>query len=171
MIKIHEIKSKNKEMVTSSLFHIYLSTFTVYNRLNIMELSTMNNLVMSNHERRKFLRFYCSIPSELVELEGKNNLVEGATVLDFSNEGLKLSVNFVEPNPGSETEVVLYIPHKQLITSLTGQVIWSKHVKNKMEVGLKIKDIEKQGMKDILDWVLPRWLEKEKKIREGLFIV
>ncbi len=130
----------------------------------------MNNQVISNHERRKFLRFYCSIPSELVELEGKNNLVEGATVLDFSNEGLKLSVNFVEPNPGSETEVMLYIPHKQLITSLTGQVIWSKHVKNKMEVGLKIKDIEKQGMKDILDWVFPRWLEKEKKIREGLFI-
>ena len=158
-------------METSPDFNIYLSTFAVSNLLNIMELSTMNNLVMSNHERRKFLRFYCSIPSELVELEGKNNLVEGATVLDFSNEGLKLSVNFVEPNPGSETEIVLYIPHKQLITSLTGQVIWSKHVKNKMEVGLKIKDIEKQGMKDILDWVFPRWLEKEKKIREGLFIV
>ncbi len=131
----------------------------------------MNNQVMSNHERRKLLRFYCSIPSELVELEGKNNLVEGATVLDFSNEGLRLSVNFVEPSPGSTTEVMLYIPHKQLITSLTGQVIWSKHVKNKMEIGLKIKEIEKQGTKDVLDWVFPRWLEKEKKIRDGLFIV
>jgi len=117
------------------------------------------------------LRFYCSIPSELVELEGKNNLVEGATVLDFSNEGLRLSVNFVEPSPGSTTEVMLYIPHKQLITSLTGQVIWSKHVKNKMEIGLKIKEIEKQGTKDVLDWVFPRWLEKEKRIRDGLFIV
>jgi len=122
-------------------------------------------------EKRKFLRFYCSIPSEVVELEGRNNFVEGATVVDFSNEGLKLSINFVEPHPGSKTEVVLYVPHKQLITSLTGEVVWSKYIRNKLEVGLKIRDMQNQGRKDIFDWVFPRWLEKEKRNREPVILL
>lgn len=122
-------------------------------------------------ERRKLLRFGCSIPSEVMTLEGKPSLVEGARVIDFSSEGLKLSVNFIDPNPGSSTEVMLYIPHKQLITSLTGEVVWSKHIKNKLEVGLKIKEIENQGRKDILDWVFARWLEKEKRNREPIVLL
>jgi len=122
-------------------------------------------------ERRKFLRFYCSIPSEVMTLEGKSCLVSGATVSDFSSEGLKLSVNFVDPHPGSITEVMLYIPNKQIITSLTGEVVWSKHIKNKLEVGLRIKDMEIQGRKDIFDWVFPRWLEKERKNREPIILL
>ncbi len=122
-------------------------------------------------ERRKFLRFYCSIPSEVMTLEGKSGLVNGATVSDFSSEGLKLSVDFVDPRPGSITEVMLYIPNKQIITSLTGEVVWSKHIKNKLEVGLRIKDMESQGRKDILDWVFPRWLEKEKRNREPVVLI
>ena len=121
-------------------------------------------------ERRKFLRFHCSIPSEVMTLEGKAGLVNGARVIDFSNEGLKLSVDFVDPHPGSITEVMLYVPHKQIITSLTGEVVWSKHIKNKLEVGLRIKDMESQGRKDIFDWVFPRWLEKEKRNREPVIL-
>ena len=123
------------------------------------------------NERRKFLRFYCSIPSEVMTLEGKSGLVNGATVSDFSSEGLKLSVNFVDPPPGSITEVMLYIPNKQIITSLTGEVVWSKHIKNKLEVGLRIKDMESQGRKDIFDWVFARWLEKDKKNREPVILL
>ena len=122
-------------------------------------------------ERRKLLRFGCSIPSEVMTLEGKPSLVEEARVIDFSSEGLKLIVNFIDPHPGTSTEVMLYIPHKQLITSLTGEVVWSKHIKNKLEVGLKIKEIENQGRKDILDWVFPRWLEKEKRNREPIILL
>ncbi len=122
-------------------------------------------------ERRKFLRFYCAIPSEVMTLEGKSGLVNGATVSDFSSEGLKLSVNFVDPHPGSITEVMLYIPNKQIITSLIGEVVWSKHIKNKLEVGLRIKDMENQGRKDIFDWVFPRWLEKEKRNREPVILL
>ena len=122
-------------------------------------------------ERRKFLRFYCSIPSEVMTLEGKSGLVNGARVIDFSSEGLKLSVNFVDPHPGSITEVMLYIPHKQIITSLIGEVVWSKHIKNKLEVGLRIKDMENQGRKDIFDWVFPRWLEKERRNREPVILL
>ena len=122
-------------------------------------------------ERRKLLRFGCSIPSEVMTLEGKPNLVEEARVIDFSSEGLKLIVNFIDPHPGTSTEVMLYIPHKQLITSLRGEVVWSKHIRNKLEVGLKIREMEKQGRKDILDWVFPRWLEKERRNRETVILL
>ena len=122
-------------------------------------------------KRRKFLRFDCSIPSEVVELAGRRNLVERATVLDFSSEGLKLSVNFIDLHPGSSTELILFLPEKQLITSLTGEIIWSKYIKNKLEVGLKIKEMEKQKKKDILDWIFPKLLDKERRKREGIIII
>lgn len=116
-------------------------------------------------EKRKSLRYECLIPSDVLELEGNHNLIKGAAVLDFSREGLKLTVSFIEPNPGSNAELKLYLPERQFVTSLTGEIIWSRFTDNKLEVGLRIKDMENLGKKEILDWVLPKWIEKVKEKR------
>lgn len=120
-------------------------------------------------EKRKFLRFDCSIPSEVLKLDGNRNLVEGAKVINFSSEGLRLRVNFVTPKLGSSSDLKLYLPERQLIAFLSGEIVWYKFINNKLEVGLKIKDMKKEARGEVLNWVFPKWLEKEKRKQEDLY--
>lgn len=120
-------------------------------------------------ERRKCLRFGCSIPTEVIEVEGEHKLVQGAEVLDFSRDGLKLIVNFIAPEPGSNMALKLFLPEKQYVASVIGEIIWRKYVDNKLEVGIRIKQMENQAKGEVLSWVFPRWVEKEKKKKEALY--
>ncbi len=120
-------------------------------------------------ERRKFLRFDCSIPSEVLKVDGSRNLVEGAKVINFSHEGLRLRVNFLTPKIGCSSDLKLYLPEKQLIAFLSGEIVWYKFTNNRLEVGIKIKDMQNTARGEILNWVFPKWLEKEKKKHEELF--
>jgi len=115
-----------------------------------------------NKEKREFLRFKCLLPAEVVKIEGKANLVERVTAHDFSREGLKLTISF-NLNPGSNMELKLFLPEKNISSKLSGEVTWSKGAQNKMEVGLKIKEMDKRLKSEILNWVFPKWLEKERK--------
>ncbi len=120
-------------------------------------------------ERRKFLRFDCSIPSEVLKLNGNHNLVESAKVINFSSDGLRLRVSFETPKLGSSSELKLYLPEKQLVAFLSGEVVWCKFTNNKLEVGLKIKDMKREARGEVLNWVFPKWLEREKKRQEDLY--
>ena len=114
-----------------------------------------------NKEKREFLRFECLLPAEIVKIEGKDNLIERVTAHDFSREGLKLTISF-NLNPGSKMELKLFLPEKKMSSELSGEVTWSKGVQNKMEVGLRIKEMDKKLKSEILNWVFPKWLEKER---------
>lgn len=114
------------------------------------------------NEKRKFLRFDCLLPAELIKLEGKNDLIERATVHDFSREGLKLTINF-NINSGTVMELKLFLPEKKIHTTMTGEITWKKCVNNRMEVGLKIIDMDKKAKTEILNWVFPKWLEKKRE--------
>ena len=116
-------------------------------------------------DKRKSLRFDCVLPAELVELKGKKNLIGRATVKDFSNVGMKLTVNF-NLETRSPMDLKLYLPEKKLITSVSGEISWSRFKDKKLEIGLKIKNMDKKLKKEILDWVSPSWTqetEEEKK--------
>jgi len=118
-----------------------------------------------DEDKRKFLRFDCVLPAEVVELKGKKNIIGRATVKDFSNIGLKLTVNF-NLEPRSPMDLKLYLPEKKLTTSVSGEISWSRFKDKKLEIGLKIKDMDKKLKKEILDWISPSWTqetEEEKK--------
>jgi len=115
-------------------------------------------------ERRKYQRYKCLLPAEILKSGEKKSLLERATVRDFSREGLKLTINF-NLNLGSNMEIKVYLPEKNLITSIVGEIVWFKHAENRMEAGLKIKDMDQRVKEEILNWLLPKWLkdEAEKK--------
>ena len=114
-------------------------------------------------EKRKFLRFECLLPVELERLTGKDSLKAEATASDFSREGLKLSIDFINLKPGSNLDLKLYCPEKEEFTSLLGGVTWKKWVKGKLEVGIQIKEMDPIKKSEILNWIFPRWLEKERE--------
>ena len=117
----------------------------------------------SGKERRKYPRFECSIQSEVLDFKGKSHLIKNAKILDFSRQGFKLGLEFAIPRPGSEMTVKIVMPEKQMVTIVSGEVVWTKYYKNKMKVGLKLKEMDKRAKEDILGWVYSTWMEKKEK--------
>lgn len=113
-------------------------------------------------EKRKFLRFECLLPVDLVKVDGKNHISRKIEAHDFSREGIKLSINF-NIEMGSNMEVNLHIPEKKLSVPVTGEIIWVKSVDNRLEAGLQIKDMDNELKSEILNWIFPQWLEKKKE--------
>lgn len=117
-------------------------------------------------ERRKYPRYECSIRSEVLDFAGKRKLIKNAKILDFSRYGFKLGIDFTVPHPGSEMTIKVIIPEKQMVTIVSGEVVWTKYHKNKMKVGLKLKEMDKRAKEDILGWVYSTWMEKKEKRRK-----
>ena len=92
-------------------------------------------------------------PARLIKSGGKLKLIERISIHDFSREGLKLKINFVSLKPGSGMELELYFPEKGESTSLIAEIIWSKGMENSMELGLKIKEMDKETKNEILSWI------------------
>ncbi|MDH4258482.1 MAG: PilZ domain-containing protein [Candidatus Aminicenantes bacterium] len=116
-------------------------------------------------ERRKYPRYECSLRSEVLEFEGKKSLIKKATVLDFSREGLKVGLDLLIPSPGSRLTLKILIPERQIVTLVSGEVVWSKYHKNRLKIGLKIKDADKKTKENILELLYDKWLEKKEKRR------
>lgn len=112
-------------------------------------------------EKRKYARAKYLLPAELIDLEGKNIFTGRAKVKDFSDEGLKLSLNFSKLKPGSTVDLKIYLPEKKIITFLSAEVTWNRYITDSLELGLKIKDIDKNVKEEILNWIFPRWLKTE----------
>jgi hypothetical protein len=113
-----------------------------------------------SEEKRKSHRFKCFLPAEVLNSRGHQTLIEKATVRDFSRSGLKLTINF-RLEPGSKVGLKLFLPEKNLSVSLSGEIMWSKCSGDKLEAGLKISHMDKIVKDEILNWVLPAWLEIE----------
>lgn len=113
-------------------------------------------------EKRKHPRSKCLLPAEVLKAGERKTLLEKITVKDFSRQGLKLIINF-NLNLGSNMEIKLYLPEISLVTSILGEIVWIKHVENKVEAGLKIKDMDQRAKEEILNWLLPQWLKDEEE--------
>jgi hypothetical protein len=114
-------------------------------------------------ERRKDKRYKCLLPAHVIEAEGKERFVQRTTVHDFSHGGLKLVVNIVTLDPGSDVGLEVYVPEKGLKTLVNAEIAWKKMAEDKLEIGLKIKDMKKGEKKEILDWIAPVGAETKKK--------
>ncbi|TEU04127.1 MAG: PilZ domain-containing protein, partial [Candidatus Aminicenantes bacterium] len=95
------------------------------------------------------------------KIDGKNHLSKKVEAHDFSREGLKLSINF-DIKLGSNMEVNLQIPDKKLSVPVSGEIVWVKSVDNRLEAGLKIKNMNNELKSEILNWIFPQWLEKKR---------
>ena len=115
-----------------------------------------------DEDKRKSLRFECVLPAEVVELKGKKNIIGRATVKDFSKMGLKLTVNF-NLETRSPMELKLYLPEKKITTPVSGEISWSQFKDKKLEIGLKIREMDKELKKEILDWISPSWAQETKE--------
>jgi len=117
-------------------------------------------------ERRKDTRYRCLLPAQVLQAEGKEKLVQRTTVHDFSRGGCKLIVNIITPDPGADVELEVYVPEKGLKAPLRAEIAWKKMTGDKLEIGLKIKDMEKGAKNEILKWITPVGLEAKKKQRK-----
>jgi c-di-GMP-binding flagellar brake protein YcgR len=108
-----------------------------------------------SEERRKFKRYKCLLPAEVLKTGGGDKIVKRTTVHDFSRGGLKLVFNFIELDPGADIDLEVYVPEKGMRTSLKAEIAWKKFGENKMEVGLKIINMEEEAHNEILNWIAP----------------
>jgi c-di-GMP-binding flagellar brake protein YcgR len=117
-------------------------------------------------ERRKDKRYKCLLPAQVLQAEGKEKLVQRTTVHDFSRGGCKLIVNIITLDPGADVELEVYVPEKGLKTPLRTEIAWKKMEGDKLEIGLKIKNMKEEAKEEILKWIAPVGLEAKKKQRE-----
>ncbi|NIO49846.1 MAG: hypothetical protein GTN73_10490 [Candidatus Aminicenantes bacterium] len=117
-------------------------------------------------EKRKYTRSQCVLPVEVIKVEGKDHIAIRTTAHDFSDEGLKLTVN-LNLDPGSTMDLKLYLPEKKLSTLLSGEIIRVKSTDKKLEVGLRIKEIDDKLKSELLSWVFPKWQETDTKKKKG----
>ena len=133
--------------------------------LNRKALKNMINTEKTS-EKRRALRFGCKIHAKVVKIDGMQNFVEKVDIIDFSQNGFRLRVNFVAPNPGARIELKLFLHKKKYNAKVIGEIIWRQYVDNHLEIGVKILHIESQAMGDILSWVLARSIEKQNRQKE-----
>ena len=117
----------------------------------------------SSEDRRKFRRYKCLLPAEVIIPEGKDKFIKRATIHDFSRGGLKLIINFIPLDPGSDMELELYVPEKELRTSIKTEIVWKRFSDDKLEMGLKITNMEEETKSEIINWLAPTWSEKKNK--------
>jgi len=121
-------------------------------------------------EKRKYFRFDCPVQVNLIQIEGGKRLVKEATLEEISREGLKLTFSFDQDlRPGSEVNFKLNIPEKRLTSKVLGEIVWSKPKGKKLEMVLKIKDMDKILKSELMDLVYAKWREaraKEVKLKK-----
>jgi hypothetical protein len=109
-------------------------------------------------EKRKSLRSKCLLPAKIIDTEGTNGIIKGISVCDFSPEGFKLVITFnLKPSSGLKTKI--HIPEKQMTTSISGEIVWTNYTNDRLELGVKIKDMDENEKQGVLDFVLPHWVD------------
>jgi c-di-GMP-binding flagellar brake protein YcgR len=115
-------------------------------------------------DQRKFLRFECMLPAEVVKVEEQEGLAEKAQISDFSRGGLKLVLNldfnFI---PGSKIDLKCSLPEKPNEARAKAEVVWSKNEGGTWSLGLKILDMSPEALSEILGSCYNHWQEKKLK--------
>ncbi len=109
-------------------------------------------------EKRKSLRSKCLFPAKIIDTEGTNGIIKRISVRDFSPEGFKLAVTF-NLKPSSIMKTKVHIPEKQMTTSISGEIVWTNYVNDRLELGVKIKEMDENEKQGVLDFVFPPCVE------------
>ena len=106
------------------------------------------------NEKRKSLRSKCLFPAKIIDTEGTNGIIKRISVRDFSPEGFKLAITF-NLKPSSVLKTKVHIPERQMTTSISGEIVWTNYVSDRLELGIKIKEMDENEKQGVLDFVFP----------------
>ncbi|MBU1338833.1 MAG: PilZ domain-containing protein, partial [Acidobacteria bacterium] len=65
-----------------------------------------------SEDKRKYLRFDCTLPAEIINLEPGQELFKGAKIDDFSREGIKIILEF-DVHPDTELDLNFRLPDSE----------------------------------------------------------
>ena len=109
-------------------------------------------------DKRKFLRFECLIPIDLVEVDDPNADPKEALIDNVSWEGIRLVFDLGHAfQEGDKVSFQIHELDENRTCRMTGEVVWAKSLGEKIEVGLKIKDMEKCTKSELLDMGYNAW--------------
>ena len=123
-------------------------------------------------EKRKFLRFECLVPVDLIDVargEGEPGDVAGdALIEDISREGLRMVFSVgLALTPGANVDLKVQTPEEPGACFLSGSVMWSKEKDQKLEVGIKINRMDDCVRNKLLDIGYAKWLESRIGEKKG----
>jgi len=119
-------------------------------------------------EERKFLRFECLVPVDSIRLEGESSPVEGPRLENVSREGAKIVLNLdLDVKPGELLEFRFSVPDGKISSVVRGEIVWSRAAEGKLEVGLKLKDVDSITRSELLELGYSRWKEDKPPGESG----
>jgi hypothetical protein len=90
-------------------------------------------------DKRKFLRFECSIPVEEIQSEGLNGTVHDVALDNISREGARLIMDVDTAfSPGVDVKLRISVAAEKPPIFVRGRVMWSRPKGDRYEIGLKI---------------------------------
>jgi len=112
-------------------------------------------------EKRKYLRFECLVPVDLVEIRGEGEEdPESVLIEDVSREGMRMILDLgPDLRPGGDIDFKVHNPDEKETCSVVGEIIWSKAKDDKLEVGIKLRKMDESMKNKLLDIGYARWLE------------
>jgi hypothetical protein len=112
-------------------------------------------------DKRKYLRFECLVPVDLVEIRGEAETdSESVLIEDVSREGMRMVLDLgLDLSPGAEIDFKVHNPDELDTCSVTGEIVWSKSKDRKLEVGIKLRKMDDCIKNKLLDIGYARWLE------------
>jgi len=115
-------------------------------------------------DNRKFLRFECLIPIDLLEIGDPGGNLQEAFLDNISRDGLRVVFDLGQAfQKGEDVNIQIRKPEEHRACQITGEVIWSKPIGKKLEVGLKIKKMEKDTKAELLDIGYDTWRRHKKQ--------
>jgi hypothetical protein len=109
-----------------------------------------------SEDKRKYLRFNCTLPAEIINLEPGQDLFKGAKIDDFSREGIKIILNF-DVHPDAEVDLNFRLPDSENSVPVKAKVIWSRSRESHIELGLRIEKMDAEAKSDLFDYLYSQW--------------
>ncbi len=114
-------------------------------------------------DKRKFLRFECLIPIDLMEIDDPDR--KEAMIDNVSREGIRLVFDLGRAfREGESLSFQIQNPDQKRTCRMTGEVVWARPLGKKMEVGLRIMNMERCSKSELLDMGYNAWRKHQKEI-------
>lgn len=117
-----------------------------------------------SEDNRKYLRFECLVPVENIKFEEGDAPTKAAALDNVSRDGLHIILDLdFSLSPGHDVDFDVEIPDKKVDSKVSGEVIWTRPKGKKLEVGIRIKNMNKVTKSELLELGYIRWQEKRRK--------
>ncbi|MHB8055530.1 MAG: PilZ domain-containing protein [Candidatus Aminicenantales bacterium] len=116
-------------------------------------------------DKRKYLRFECLIPIDLMEIDDSISDHKEALIDNVSREGIRLVFDLGRAfREGDSLSFQIQNPDEKRTCRMTGEVVWARPLGKKVEVGLRIKNMERCSKSELLDMGYNAWRKHQKDI-------